>query len=430
VRTLTIVSDLFLPLAEHERTGLGRPDLPFLVVPHSTAYPGRGDQDVLEDALRDGTAVADELAKPRSELATQGADAPSARIEYGIEQGSMELLTMNDELEVSATFYERGWTDGLPIVAPTPERVGAALSGTSLSGDHVLGNMPTRWRPATVLEVAINAVMAGCSPEHLPVLIAAVEASLDPDFNLFGVQGTTNPIGVMILVNGPIAEMLDVNSGYNLFGPRTRASAAIGRALRFCLVNIGGGVPGQGDMSTLGNPNKFGSCIAEAEAVSPWSPFHVDRGFSRQDSAVSVIAAAAPQNVLTPPRPEDVLDSLAGALISPGSNCLVFDMEPMVVISPQVVDILVESGETKESVRTYLYEHTKMPLRALPPGRDWDARHWKERSLRAEGGEEMLYLVGSPDEIAVVVAGGPGGPHAAVVPTFNGTKIVTRKIEV
>jgi hypothetical protein len=426
VRTVTIVSDLFLPLAEHERIGLGRPDLPFVVVPHSTAYPGRGDQDLLEDALRDGPTVAAEFSKPRPEFT---APAENLRaIEYGVEQGSLDMLTLSDEVEVSTFFYDKGWTDGLPIVAPTLKRVEAMLSGTTRSPDDVLGNMPTRWRPATVLEVAINAVMAGCSPEHLPVLIAGIEASLDPTFNLFGVQGTTNSIGVMILVNGPIGESLEINSGYNLFGPRTRSGAAIGRALRFCLVNIGGAVPGHGDMSTLGNPNKYGSCIAEAESVSPWSPFHVDRGFAATDSTVSVVAAAAPQNVLTPPHADDVLESLAGALIAAGSNCLIFDMEPMVVISPQVVDILVEAGETKESVRNYLYEHTKFPLDTLPSGRDWDARHWKERTLRVDGGTEMLYLVGGPEEIAVVVAGGPGGPHAAVIPTFNGTKIVTRQI--
>src|SRR5262249_24111947 len=154
--------------------------------------------------------------------------------------------------------------------------------------EQVLGMLPPRQGEATVEKLAINAVMAGCLPEYLPVLIAAVEAVADPDFNLDGVQATTHPVAPLIVVNGPLARRLNINSGYNCFGQGFRANATIGRAMRLVLMNVGGGLPGTGDRSTQGSPSKFSYCIAENEEANPWEPLHVERGFPRDVSTVTV----------------------------------------------------------------------------------------------------------------------------------------------
>lgn len=342
-----------------------------------------------------------------------------------------ELLTLEeDSLEtVNRYFYERQWTDGLPIIPPTPERVAAMLRFTDLPQDHPLGRMPPRWRLTTVHHVAINAVMAGCRPEYFPVVIAGLQAALDPDFNLYGVQATTNPAGVMLLVNGPIASELDVNGGFNLFGPGWQANATIGRAVRLCLINCGGGIPGVGDMSTLGSPSKYTACIAENEPLSPWTPFHVERGYAADTSTVTAIASAAPQNVIEMSAEADaILDTLARALPSMGSNCLHFDHEPMVVLAPVQARHVAAGGYDRPAIRRFLWERGRIEITGFSRTTTYAISQWKSACIKEEGGKRHLYPTRTPEEIGVVVAGGDTGPHAAVLATFNGTKLVTRPI--
>lgn len=341
------------------------------------------------------------------------------------------LAVDSDDLEeINARFCEERWSDGLPIVPPTPERVARMLEHAAKPPDELLGVMPPRWRPAYVHHVAVNAVMAGCLPEYFPVVLAGVIAALDPDLNLYGVQGTTNPAGVMLLVNGPIARDLEINSGFNLFGQGWRANATVGRALRLCLINIGGGLPGLGDMSTLGNPNKYGSCIAENEDASPWGPFHVDRGFQVGDSTVTAVATAAPQNVITlSAEPEAILDDLARAILVQGSNCTFFDHQPMVVMGPVQARHVAGGGYDKAGVQEYLWRNGRRELKGFSAKDHKAIREWKAACLRTEDGVEMLYPTRAPEDIGVVVAGGENGPHSAVLPTFNGTRLVTRNVE-
>ena len=178
---------------------------------------------------------------------------------------------------VQNLYLERGWTDGLPVTPPTPERVESMLRAVDLPPYRVIAEIPPNWGGATVERLAINAVMAGCLPEYFPVIVAAVDAMSDPAFNLYAVQATTHPCAPLVIVNGPIREALGFNGSSGAFGPGWRANATIGRAIRLALLNIGGGYPGVGDMSSQGAPSKYGYCVAENEELNPWGPLHVDR---------------------------------------------------------------------------------------------------------------------------------------------------------
>jgi hypothetical protein len=188
----------------------------------------------------------------------------------------------------------RGWSDGLPIIPPTPDRVQHMLEGTRRGPQSLIGRIPPRWGDATVEKVAVNAVMAGCLPAYMPVLTTAIEAMLAPEFNLYGIQATTHPVAPLLILNGPLARQLDVNNSYNVYGPGWRANATIGRAIRLLLLNVGGGIPGKGDRSTQGSPAKFAFCIAENETRNPWLPLHVERGFDAGTSTVTVWGGRVP----------------------------------------------------------------------------------------------------------------------------------------
>jgi hypothetical protein len=335
-----------------------------------------------------------------------------------------DMLSYDDAEAMYDEFYASKWTDGLPVVAPTEERVTAMLGGRD--GDELLGTMPPRWRRTHVHHVAVNAVLAGCRPEYFPVVLAGIRAVLDKRLNTYGVQGTTNPAGIMLVVNGPARAELDINSGHNLFGQGWRANATIGRAIRLCLINIGGGLPELGDMSTLGNPNKYGSCIAENEELSPWEPFHVERGFAADQTVVTAAGVTAPQNIaILSQDPIAILDGIAGALMSSGSNLILFTAQPLVVIGPVHATHLNRNGYDKKSVREYLWEHGTIDITNVG-GTDGKAmREWKARCVHVNGSRELLRPSVTPDDIGIVVAGGKSGPHSAVLQPFNHTQLVS-----
>ncbi len=234
---------------------------------------------------------------------------------------SQTVATADDLEAVNALFYERGWTDGLPIIPPTRERVERMVAGGGRPGDALVGRIPPKWGEATVERIAVNAVMAGCRPEHLPVVLAAVEALLDDRVNLHGVQCTTHVTTPLIVVNGSLSRRLGINGGPNCFGQGWIANAAIGRAVRLILVNLGGARPGRIDKATFGHPGKYAYCVAENEAESPWEPFHVEQGYRPDESAVTVFAAEAPHNVNNHSfQPYRLLDAVAGTMTTLGAN--------------------------------------------------------------------------------------------------------------
>jgi hypothetical protein len=417
-----LVATRFTVLANYERKSLGLPELPIAVVP----YPMSGVST--EEARRRAVAIREEIVAGLTTM-------PKATLEVDFIAPAMKADSLVADLNdtspegVNDAFYERKWADGLPIIPPSWAKVKAMLAFTDLAPTLVLGNMGPSWNATTVHHIAVNAVMAGCRPEYFAVLVAGVQAILDPALNIYGVQATTNPAGVMLLVNGPIAKELDINCGSNLFGQGWHANGTIGRALRLCMINIGGGRPGVGDMSTLGNPNKWGSCIAENEALSPWPPFHVERGFANDISTVTAVATAAPQNLIEMSAdPIAILNTYAAGLTSRGSNCTLFEHQPMVVIGPVQARQLADGGFDKPAIRKYLYDQGKFGLSGYHPTSQKVIREWKQRCLKIEDGQEVVYPTVSPDDIGIVVGGGPTGPHSAILATFNGTSLITRPI--
>jgi hypothetical protein len=411
-------------LANYERRSLGMPDLPIGVV----AYPMTGAP--IAEAQRRAHAIRDDILRALTQ--TPG----DAKIEIDQVKSAMraDSMLVNDiddrSLEgINLEFYRRKWADGLPIVPPTQRRVDAMLRYTDRDPATVLGKMGPQWAPTTIHHVAVNAVMAGCRPEYFPVILAGIEAILDPRFNLYGVQGTTNPAGVMLMVNGPIARELEINGGANLFGQGWYANGTIGRAIRLAMINIGGGRPGEGDMSTLGSPNKWGSCIAELEDKSPWVAYHVEKGYPASTSTVTAVATAAPQNVVEmSAEPLAILATMARALTSGGSNTTIFDHEPMVIFSPVQARRLADGGFDKPAIRQWLWEHGKFELSLYDATSQRVIREWKQRCLRVEDGKEIVYPTARPEDIGVAVGGGDSGPHSAVLATFNGTHLITRPI--
>src|SRR6516164_9826875 len=199
-----------------------------------------------------------------------------------------------DDLEI---WFEKGVTDGLPVVPPTRERVERMLAGTTRGRSELVGEVAPNYGRATVEKIAINAVMAGCRPDYLPVVLAAVEAACDPAFNLHGMSTSTHFSAPLIVVKGPIRERIALNCSFGVFGPGVRANATIGRSLRLFMINVGGVRPGETSMSTFGHPGRYTYCIGEPEDASPWLPYHVGRGLRREESAVTVFAGEAPHGI-------------------------------------------------------------------------------------------------------------------------------------
>jgi hypothetical protein len=333
-------------------------------------------------------------------------------------------------------FFERGVTDGLPVVPPTRTRVDRLLAGApDRAPDELVGLIPPNYGRATVEKVAVNAVMAGCRPEYLPVLLAAVEAVTDPAFNLHGVATTTHYAAPLLLVNGPVRAAIGLNSGAGVFGPGFRANATIGRALRLCLVNLGGARPGEISMSTFGHPGRYTYCIAEAEEASPWPPFHVERGFRADESTVTAFACEAPHGISdhASRTAADLAASLGWSMTGLWNDKhWPLYSETMLVMSPEHAATVAAGGWSKADLARFLFETVRRPYRECLP----DARGGESSILRYRPNppdpDVPVPKFPSPEEIFIVVAGGGAGRFSCALPgwlaTRNGSRLVTRAI--
>ncbi|MBI2865090.1 MAG: hypothetical protein HYX94_11070 [Chloroflexi bacterium] len=320
---------------------------------------------------------------------------------------------------------EWGWADGLPIVPPTEDRVEAFVGQVGRDPEEVIAEVAPRFGVATVEKLAINAVMAGCRPEYFPVILAAVEAIVEPSFNLNGIQCTTNPVAPLLIINGPIRGEIGINSKANALGQGCRANATIGRALRFVLLNIGGATPGTVDKATLGQPGKFTFCLGEDEEENPWEPLHVERGFSRQQSTVTVVGAAGTNNICAFGRdPDIILTIIAHSMTSMGCNNVFGDEagEPLIILCPHHAGACGEAGLSKVDVKRTIWQRARIPLDVFP-------RHLQQEKL-AQGRvvDGKVLLTPKPEDLMVVVAGGPGGCHTVTCPTFGDTIAATKPI--
>ena len=279
----------------------------------------------------------------------------------------IELAALEDEMEV---LFARGWTDGLPAVPPTEIRVLAMLEGTRRSPQEVVAVVPPDLVPCTVEKIAINAVMAGCRPEHLPVVIAAVEAACTDAFNIHGVLATTMPVGPVLVVNGPIRRALGMNSGKNVFGQGNRANLAIGRALQLVIRNVGGGRPGEVDRATFGNPGKLSFCFAEDEEGSPWGPLSADLGAPKGANTVTLFPGEGPRSIVDQLSrdPESLSRTLALGLRAVHHPKLVLGFDAILAIGPDHARIYREAGWSKARVVQRIQELTRTPGRELARG--------------------------------------------------------------
>jgi hypothetical protein len=342
-----------------------------------------------------------------------------------------EVLELPDSLEaVEAHYRAQGWTDGLPIVPPTEARVGAMLAGIDLDSDHVVGKIPPLWAEATVEKVAVNAVMAGCEPAAMPVLVAALEAMLDPVFNLYGVQATTHPVAPLLIVHGPAAARLGMHAGPGVFGPGNRTNATLGRAVRLCLWNLGGARPGQGDMATQGSPAKYTYAIAERVDASPWGPLHASLGLDPGADAVTVFGGEGPHNVNdhVSQKGANLLTVVADTAATLGSNVKWYfaQSQLLLVLGPEHAATIAEDGFSRADVQQYVYEHARIPLHRLKQGGMWGIHDWP-RWMQTADDHALLPVVPGPEDIYVMVAGG-SGKHSTVVPNCCFSRAVTREV--
>ncbi|MFC6765001.1 hypothetical protein [Natrinema soli] len=348
----------------------------------------------------------------------------------------MSLDEQAKRLEIDADFetaneelYRRNLTDGLPVVPPTEERVKAMMTKTDRDPDEVIGVMPPRYGDATVEKIAINAVMAGCKPEYMPVLVAAVAAMCEDKFNLYGINATTHPVAPLLIVNGPIVDDINLNYGYNVFGQGWRSNSTIGRAIRLLLTNVGGGRPGDMDRATHGHPGKFSFCIAENETKSPWESFHVRRGYDSDESTVTVIAAEAPHEVNDHVSEDGggILTVAADVLATMGhNNAYVTHSEVTVVFGPEHAETISRDSYSVSDVKWFLYDNARNRLGKLKSGGLYGIHDWADRFAAATD-DAMIPVVEDPKHVNVLVAGG-AGKHSMALPSFGETRSVTKPI--
>jgi hypothetical protein len=317
-----------------------------------------------------------------------------------------------DSLEaVNDYFYAQGWTDGLPIVPPTPERVERMLAGMAWRDpDAVMGVIPPVMGVATLRAVATNAVMAGCIADYLPVVVAAVEAVLEKQYGLAHRQTTTHAGAPLVIVNGPIIEKIGLNYGNGVFGPGWRANATIGRALRLSLVNIGGAIPAEVDFCQHAHPGKYTYCIAEHQAASPWEPLHVERGFDAADSVVTVVNAEAPQsmteNVQTDPI--EIMRTFADSMASYGGNNLHSQGTPVVVLGVEHAQHIVAGGWRKKDIQMALFEMARRPW-GVAKNRGKSKGPFFPVWVDQKDENALVPIINEPKDLIVIVTGGAGG---------------------
>jgi hypothetical protein len=323
---------------------------------------------------------------------------------------------VEDAFAANELYQDNGWTDGLPIVPPTDKLVRGFLDAAALAGDEVVAVEPVRRRRITAEKVAIAAVMAGGRPEYMPVVLAAVRAMCAPEFGLHGTTASTGGSAQFIVVNGPVRRAIGMNSTHNALGNASRANATIGRTARLLIINVLGGVPGRLDRSTLGHPGKFTYCVAEDEEDNAWLPLAAERGIPAGRSAVTVLAAGSPHQLMNEwtRDPRELLETYAATM---RANLLTYSIwagNYVIVVGRQHRDVLHAAGWSKRDVREFIHE------RARVKREDW--RSVGKGVVVGSKGDNVHTALRSPDDLLVVGAGGPAGGFGAVIPPWYAEK--------
>jgi len=324
-----------------------------------------------------------------------------------------EICIPINVLEQIEFCYARGWTDGLPVVPASRALVDAMLLANELKGDEVIAHMPSRKVAVTAENIAINAVMAGCKPEYLPVVIAAVKGLAVPEFVLHHVASGLSGSSIIIVVNGPIAKKLGINSSNNIFGPGVRANATIGRALRLILLNSLRYTPGVSDRAVMGTPGKYTCCIAEHEEDHPWEPLHVERGFKPTDSTVTLIASTTMIQVWNDRSHEHLLRCIGDALSFVGSIGLVDQTPGSVILGGEHAEVLRASGWNKKQIREYIHAQSGRTIAELKRAGRIDGE------IAPEDEKAIHYAIDDPERLLLICAGSRVGTLSMVIPGWS-----------
>jgi hypothetical protein len=327
------------------------------------------------------------------------------------------VIEAEDAYEVNELYQRNGWTDGLPIVAPTEDLVRKFVDAMGLAPDDEIGTEPVRRRRITAEKVAIAAVMAGCMSEYMPVVRAIVHAMCEPQFGLHGSTCSTGGAAPMIVVNGPIRKQIGMNATHNAFANASRANASIGRTVRLMLLNVLGGIPGQLDRATLGHPGKFTFCLAEDEEDSRWIPLAQERGVAPGTSAVTVMSVESPHQIMNEwtHDPKELVETYAAAVRSNMLGYSIWEGNYAMIVAKQNRDIFNAAGWSKQDIREYMFERCQV-----------FRKQWRDVGKGAIAGrkdEDKVYrALRSPDDLLIVAAGGPAGGFGAIAPPWYGKK--------
>jgi hypothetical protein len=351
---------------------------------------------------------------PSSNLQTADQSAPNAK--SAAPTLASKTYDVDDFAAVQELYHANGWTDGLPIVPPTQAAVEACLEWGLMPPHQLVAIEPVREQPITAEKLAINAVMAGCLPMHFPVVVTAWQAMMQPEFLLHGVTSSTGGCAVLAIINGPIRAEIGANGAFNALGNSDRATAVIGRALRLALINLLDVRPGGIDRSTLGHPGKFSYCLAEDEEGTRWQPLSVVRGIPPDASAVTVMAAMAPRQVMNEwtTDPREILETFAAEMRANQLNYSIYGGNYLIVIPKQLREHIEHAGWSKCDIAEFLYERARV-RRA-----DWAGVG--KQSIVRDRASRIHPALTSPDDLLVVAAGGPAGGFGAVIAPWMGSK--------
>jgi len=327
-------------------------------------------------------------------------------------------------------FFEKEWSDGLPVVPPTGERLAAMLGGTRRDPEETIGPVPPLMAPATVRAIALHAVMAGCKPEYLPVIIGAMECLLAERFNLVLLQATTSAGAPFVMVNGPYARAIGLHGGMGCFGPGFRANATIGRALRLMMMNLGGGIPGITALSGFGGPWRYTYCIAENEEESPWPSYAQARGFGPGDDVVTAMPLEGPVLVWddASEEPERLVVAIADMMSALGGGNIYRQADMAVALSPQHAQVFAKAGMSRDAVHRMLVERAGRRLGEIRRGGIWRGASGAARwpfTVRLDDDDAFVPAIGDPGDLHLVVAGGSGSPASLVM---HGITVASRAV--
>jgi hypothetical protein len=339
-------------------------------------------------------------------------------------------MAMNETEKAIENFFDKEWSDGLPVVPPTEERLAAMLAATPRNPDELIGDVPPLMAPATVRAIALHAVMAGCMPAYLPVLIGAMECVLEERFNLLLLQATTSAGAPFVLVNGPYAAEIGLHGGVGCFGPGFRANATIGRALRLMMMNLGGGIPGITALSGFGGPWRYTYCVAENEAESPWPSYASAHGFGPGENVVTAIPLEGPVLVWddASEEPERLVVAIADMMSALGGGNIYRQADMAVVLSPQHAQVFADAGLSRDAVHRLLIERAGRRLGEIRRGGIWrgasGAKRWPFKVDLDDDGA-FIPAVGDARDLHLIVAGGSGSPSSLVM---HGITVASRAV--